>query len=140
MKRRLYFLVILAALCLPASALAAIDWSTDNTIETKTAFKDMAISFDGTNIFVLTKAGELIMYDASGKAQGSMKVEPGMDKIFFSGFQKAGIPEQIFVSNSTTGQIQKLSFNLVVQIDMTGSPFLGNPEAPVALVVFSDFQ
>ncbi len=140
MKLRKHSFIILIALCLPAPALAAVDWSVDKTIETKAAIKNMATSFDGQSFFVLTKAGELIMYDDSGKPQGSMKVEPGMDKIFLSGFQKAGVPEHIFVANSTTGQIQQLSFSVVAQIDISGSPFLGNPEAPVALVVFSDFQ
>jgi protein-disulfide isomerase len=100
----------------------------------------MAPSFDGNSLFVLTGTGELVMYDTSGKALGSMKVDPGMDQIHLSGFQKAGVPEQIFVANSTTGQIQRLSFSLVAKIDLTGSPFLGNADAPVALVVYSDFQ
>lgn len=139
-KLHRYVLVILAALCFPGPALAAIDWSVDQTIETKMAIRDMAISFDGTSLFVLTQAGELVMYDAAGTSQGTLKVAAGMDNVFLSGFQKAGVPEQLFVSNSATGQIQKLSFSLVAQIDTTGSPFLGNPDAPVAVVVFSDFQ
>lgn len=140
MKLHQHIIVILVALWLPAPAPAAVDWSVDKTIETKAAIKSMATSFDGQSFFVLTTAGELVMYDAAGKTQGSMKVDKGMDKIFISGFQKAGVPEQIFVANSTNGQIQQISFSLVAQIDLTGSPFLGNPTAPVALVVYSDFQ
>ncbi|MEN8257614.1 MAG: hypothetical protein ABFS09_07100 [Thermodesulfobacteriota bacterium] len=140
MKLRKYILVILAVFFLSDPALATVDWSIDKTIETKAAIKDIATSFDGKNLFVLTEKNELVMYDGSGKTQGSMKVDPGMDKILLSGFQKAGVPEQVFVSNSTTGQIKKLSFSLVAKINTTGSPFLGNPDAPVALVVFSDFQ
>ncbi|MBU0682507.1 MAG: hypothetical protein KKD73_13910 [Proteobacteria bacterium] len=140
MKLRQNIIVILIALCLPAPTLAAVDWSVDKTIETKTAIKNMATSFDGKTFFILTKAGELVMYDDNGIIQGNMKVAPGMDKIFLSGFQKAGVPEQLIVVNSTTGQMQQLSFSVVAKIDITGSPFLGNPEAPVALVVFSDFQ
>ncbi len=140
MKLQKKILIILIALCLPSPALATVDWSVDKTIETKAVIKDMATSFDGKTFFVLSAGGDLIMYDQSGKAQGSMKVAAGMDKIFLTGFQKAGVPEQIFVANSATGQIQQLSFSVVAKIDLTGSPFLGNPEAPVALVVFSDFQ
>ena len=121
-------------------ALAEVDWAVDKSIDIKSAIKDIEASFDGKNLFVLTKKNELVMYDDAGKNLGSIKVDPGMDKIMLSGFQKAGVPEQVFVSNSSTGQIQKLSFSLVAQIDITGSPFLGDPEAPVAMVVFSDFQ
>lgn len=140
MKLRKHILIILTVLCLPTSALATIDWSVNQTIETKVAIKDIATSFDGTSLLVLTKANELVMYDGAGKIEGSMPVDPGMDKIMISGFAKGGMPEQIFVSNSANGQIQKITFSRVVQLDITGSPFLGNAEAPVALVVFSDFQ
>ncbi len=140
MKLHRHIIVTLIALYLPASALAAIDWSVDQSIETKASIKHMAPSFDGNSLFVLTGTNELVMYDASGKALGSMKVDPGMDQIHLSGFQKAGVPEQIFVANSATGQIQRLSFSLVAKIDLSGSPFLGNADAPVALVVYSDFQ
>lgn len=140
MKRSLHILMILVALSLPASASAAVDWLVEKTLETKTAITAMATSFDGKNFFVLTKAGELMMLDEAGVEQGRLKVEPGMDRLFLSGFQKAGVPEQLFVANSSSGRIQQLSFSLVAAIDQGNSPFLGNPEAPVALVVFSDFQ
>ncbi len=140
MKLQKYFLVVLAFFCISTPALAEVDWSVDKSIDTKSAIKDIVTSFDGKTLFVLNQNNELVMYDDAGNAKGSMKVDTGMDKILLSGFQKAGVPEQIFVSNSKTGQIQKLSFSVVAQIDITGSPFLGNPEAPVAMVVFSDFQ
>jgi protein-disulfide isomerase len=140
MKQRTTILLLLTALCLPAPSSAAVDWLVEKTMETKTAITAMATSFDGKNFFVLTKAGELLMLDEAGVELGSLKVAPGMDRIFLSGFQKAGVPEQLFVANSSSGRIQQLSFSLVAQIDVGNSPFLGNPAAPVALVVFSDFQ
>lgn len=140
MKRRQQFLIILALVCFSTPALAAVDWSVNATLETKTAIKDVATSFDGKNVFVLTEADELVMYDEAGVQQGSMQVAPAMDKLVISGFQKAGVPEQITLVNSATGQIQKISFSLVARIDTTGSPFLGSAEAPVEVVIFSDFQ
>ena len=140
MKLTRISILFFAVLCLSASAQAAVDWTVGQTVETKTAIRDMVTSFDGKNFFVLTKNNELVMYNAAGKVLGTMKVDSGMDRVFMSGFQKAGVPEQVLVSNTKTGQIQKISFSVVAKIDTTGSPFLGNPEAPVAMVVFSDFQ
>ncbi len=125
--------------CLATTSQAAVDWKSNQVMPPKSAILDMAPTFDGKKLFILTK-GTLTLFDTKGKKIGSTPVNPGMDSLSVTGFQPAGIPEKIFVTNSTTGQIDELTFSLVVPIDDTGSPFLGNAEAPVVVAIFSDFQ
>ncbi len=60
--------------------------------------------------------------------------------ISLSGFEKAKIPEFIFLSSSKTGDIQRISYDPVATFDVAHSPFIGTPEAKVTVVIFSDFQ
>lgn len=124
---------------LAASSQAEVDWQSKALIAPHSAILAMAPTFDGKKIFVLTK-GTLTIYDAKGKKIDSIPVADNMDQLNIAGFQPAGIPEKIFLSASQSGQITEISYSMVIPIDATDSPFLGNANAPVMLAVFSDFQ
>jgi predicted membrane GTPase involved in stress response len=102
--------------------------------------KAMTPSFDGKTFFVLGQDSNLYIYNAMGQKQGQTKVDPSMDMISISGFKKANIPEFIFLSSSTTGAIQRITYDQIATFDVAGSPFMGNPDAKVTVVIFSDFQ
>lgn len=133
-------LFLCCVLGLPASTLATVDFSQGPPLHLKQPIKAMTPSFDGERFFVLGQDSILYIYNANGQQEGQTKVDPTMDLLSTSGFKKANIPESIFLSSSTTGAIQKIQYNKIAQFDLTGSPFIGNPDANVAVVIFSDFQ
>ncbi len=134
------FILILCALALPASALAKVDFIKSPPFHIKQPVKAVTSSFDGLTFFVLGQNSVLYMYNDRGEKQGETTVDPSMDMISTSGFKKANIPEFIYLTSSKTGTIQKIAFSKIVQFDLSGSPFIGNAEAKVAVVIFSDFQ
>ncbi len=100
----------------------------------------MTSSFDGGHFFVLGQDSTLYIYTADGQKEGQTKVDPSMDMLSASGFKRGNIPESIFLASSTTGAIQTITYSKIAAFDLTGSPFIGNPDAKVAVVIFSDFQ
>lgn len=133
-------LFLCCVLGLPASTLATVDFSQDPPINLKQPIKAMTPSFDGARFFILGQDSILYIYNDKGQQEGQTKVDPTMDLLSVSGFKKANIPEFIFLSSSTTGAVQKVKFQLVPKFDTVNSPFIGNPDAKVAVVIFSDFQ
>ncbi len=133
-------LFLLCTLAIPVTVLAKVDFIQAPPINMKQPIKAMSSSFDGETFFILGQDSNLYIYDAMGKIVGKTAVDPSMDMITTSGFKKANIPEFIFVSSSTTGALQKITYDKIAQFDLTGSPFIGNPDAKVSIVIFSDFQ
>ncbi len=133
-------IVVFCALLLPGQASAAIDFISSPPVQIQQPVKAMTPSFDGQTLFVLGQNSILYIFDAKGNKQGETKVDPAMDMIALSGFSKANIPEFIFLSSSTTGAIQKIKYEKVIKFDVGNSPFIGNSDAKVTMVIFSDFQ
>ncbi len=135
-----FILFIVCLLAMPSSLLASVDFIQGPPLQLKQPIKAMTPSFDGERMYILGQNSVLYIYSSQGKLEGETKVDPGMDMIATSGFKKANIPEFIFLSNSTTGAIQKIKYSKIVSFDTAGSPFIGNADAKVEVVIFSDFQ
>lgn len=120
---------------------AAIDWEIKNTFKTDAAPLDVAGSVDGKWTFVLTEGGKLLIYStADGTLADTLQVDPSMDSLDVSGFQPANLADKIFLSSQKTKTVQEILFEFIKNINIEGAPFLGPPDAPVTIVVFSDFE
>lgn len=134
-------MALLAGLFLTAPVHAAVDWDVKATYQTDSPPLDIASSVDGKWSFVLTKGGKLYIFTSGGILNDTIQVDQSMDRISSSGLPPAGIPEKIYLSSSTTNQVQEISIEFSVDnIDIQGSPFLGPPDAKVLIVEFSDFE
>ena len=96
---------------------------------------DMAVSNDGRWTFILTKNGEVEIYDISGDRVQVLKVEKGFDNIEYN---PAG--NRLMLSAWGKKEVKVLTLSMIYEIDYEGSPFRGPVDAPVTIAVFDDFQ
>lgn len=138
MKRidfRWFLAVFLAALVWVPTASATVDWETGPTLSPDKPPLDVAASVDGKWTFVLTEGGKVDIYSADGKLNDTIPVDPTMNRLAVP-----GRGEKIILSSSKSKKVQEILVEYVMNIPTAGDPFLGPANAPVEVVVFSDFQ
>ena len=140
MKLQTFFLLaFLFSITFAPNAFARIDFEINSDFKAAEDPLDIASALDGKFIFVLSK-GQVAIYENNGKLNEIIPVDKSMDHISVSGLALAGLEEKIYLSSESTRAIQEITYSFVVHIDTQGSPFLGSPNAPVEIVVFSEFQ
>lgn len=96
---------------------------------------DTAYSQDGRRIFILSDQGNVLVYSAEGRLEETIPVSP-----VFDGLDVSPNGELLYLVSSKRKMFRTISLTFQAEIDISESPFLGSPEAPVVVVVFSDFQ
>jgi protein-disulfide isomerase len=107
-------------------------------IDTRTFAKPplyLLLSSQGTYFYVLLPGGRLDVYDRGGKLSGSIKVDPA-----FKSISPGPSEDLLWLSAPTRTDAQLLAVNVVRDIPTAGSPSQGPADAPVTIVVFSDFE
>lgn len=114
---------------------ALVEWDVYKTLKTETTPLDVAVSLDGRRIFVLNDHGEVLIYATDGSFKDKITVGEGIDGI------RAGPKENIlFLISQGNQTVQVLLLDFIHEIDVSGHPIKGPPDAPVVIAVFSDYQ
>jgi hypothetical protein len=127
--------IMLLALTCAAPAWGRVDWEVGQTFKPEKPPLDVAGTVDGKWTFILAEGGKVYIYSADGGLKDTIDVGPGMDRIAVS-----GMGDKIFLSSNKGKKVQEVLINFIIPINTEGAPFLGTAQAPVELVVFSDFQ
>jgi DNA-binding beta-propeller fold protein YncE len=125
----------LLMLSLASPLHAAVESETVETLKITAGALDTAVSGDGKFFYVLSDKGVVEIYPTTGGAKEEISVEGKADKIAVS---QNG--DTLYLTDSQSGTTRFVSVSFVQSFDLTGSPFKGPENAPVAIVVFSDFQ
>jgi len=116
-------------------ARASVEWEILKTLSLKDPPIDVVTSANGKWIFVLNENDKILIYSNNGDLEDEIHLNGNISRI------QAGPREDILLLTShkkSTLQVLKLEF--IQEIDTIGAPFLGNPEAPVIITVFTDYQ
>jgi len=117
------------------SSPATVEWDVASTLNLKEKARDAAMSLNGRWIYVLTYEGEILIYSSNGKLEDTISVGKSVEGI------KVGQREDVLLLTSGKDKtVQLITLDFIQEINVSGSPFKGNADAPVAVATFNDFQ
>jgi protein-disulfide isomerase len=129
----LHIVITVIVVFCAANSMAAVDWSMKNQLTLESVPLDNSVSPDGKFIYVLV-SGKILVYSMiENKIIDFMPVDRKFDHLSVTGKGKL-----FFLSSSRDNSINV--FEKKKTIDLTGLPFLGQPDARVVVAVFSDYQ
>lgn len=141
LKKTLLCAALLLPLTLQAQELKKnntagdLNWSVQASWPIPAKPLDIAQSLDNKKVFVLTADAKVYIFTPDGKQLGVLPVDPNVTAIDI-----AARGEMLYLVNGKTNTYSALDISFNQKIDITGAPVRGKIDAPVTLVVFSDFE
>ena len=136
-KRYFVGVIFIMFVCLICSwsASAEVDWQVQQTVNLEKKPIDVAVSARGSYLFILTDDGIVHVYDKVGNLKGQIEAGKNVDGI------TCGPDENLLIlKNKKQREVRKIIVEYIKNIDIEGSPYRGNADAPVVIVVFTDYQ
>ncbi len=137
MKHRCAVIIVTLAILLVwfAPSTATVESLVVKTFTLNEKPRDTAISLNGKWIYILTQKGEILIYGSDGKLEDTISVGEHVDSI------DVGPNEEVLLLTSGKDKtVQIITLDFVHEINISGSPFKGNPDAPVVIATFDDFE
>ena len=135
MRLAIFLVTLFLLIAWVATSPATVEWDVAGTLSLKEKPRDAAMSLNGKWIFVLTEKGEILIYSSDGKLEDTISVGKGVEGI------KVGPREDLLLLTSGKDKtVQLIILDFIQEINLAGSPVRGNPDAPVAIATFTDFE
>lgn len=112
-----------------------LEWQSQQSFPIEGKVVDMVHSLDGKYLFCLTEDGNVQVYNPQGQLQGTIPVGSGVTAIDI-----APQGEMLYLIDNKGNKFEAVSVSFVVDVDITGSPMKGPADAPVTMVLFTDFE
>ena len=137
MKKNLVLFLFSLIICsfLVSHALATVEWNVIRTLNLDRPPLDVAVTYDGKRIFVLTDAGDILIYSPDGKLTDKITVGKEINQI-----QLSRLEDVLFLRSQKGKKVQIVLLDFLQEINISGAPFKGPENAPVVITEFSDFQ
>jgi len=134
-KILIFLTAVLMMMVFSAESFARFEWDVQQKLKMDTPPLDVAVSTDGKWIFVLNDSGDILIYSLNGKLEDKISVGSHVDQI------RVGPKDNLLLLSSRKNKtVEMLAIDFIQKINISGSPFKGPADAPVAIAVFSDFQ
>jgi len=138
-------IILCAVLLLPLSTHAQelkknktsgdLNWSVQTTWTIPVKPLDIAQSLDNKKVFILGADAKVYIFTPDGKKLGDLPVDANTNAIDI-----APRGEMLYLINSQSNTYTAIDISFNQKIDITGAPVLGKADAPVTLILFSDFE
>ncbi len=143
MLLRVFTIALIIGICSQPVCAAVQQSGVDGKLEWEVVRKfniageplDIAHSLDGKYAFILTDKNVISVYDQSGKLQGNIPVDAGVNAIAID-----PMGQYLHLSDSNSKAYSTIALNFVLNINTAEAPIKGDANAPVTISVFSDFQ
>lgn len=114
----------------------SIEWNQIQEWQTESQPLAVASSLDGRLVYLLNDKKQVLAYNNDGKLLGKVAVEDGVNAI-----ATAPYGDILYLTNKKTKTFTSLAMRFVYKdIDITSAPAKGPDNAPVTIIVFTDFQ
>jgi hypothetical protein len=132
---KVILLISIYSLLIPLQALAEVEWQTQTTFNLDKKPVDMVMSIRGSYLFVLTEDGIIHVYDSKYNLKGKIDAGKDVDSI------TSGPDDNILILKSKKErEIRTIQVDFLQEINIEGSPFMGKVDAPVVMIVFTDYE
>ena len=131
-------IALLSCLMIPllfTPAIATVEWDLQERIAIDTTPLDIAVSLNDKWIFILNTRGEILIYSREGELTETLKVGKHINQVDVGPGEN-----QLFLTSEKQKTVEVVELGFIQDISITGSPFKGSVDAPVVVIVFSDFQ
>lgn len=119
----------------PAGGDNRLEWQVISRWQIEAAPVDIVHSLDGKMVFILDNQHRILVYNNQGQLQGRIPVGEGVTRIDI-----APQGEALYLIDDKENSFTSLAMSYVMDIDINGSPIKGKVDAPVTLVIFTDFE
>jgi DNA-binding beta-propeller fold protein YncE len=112
-----------------------VEWQVRSSWQLEAEPLDVVHSLDNKLVFILTNDQKVLVIDNRGQLQGRIPVGENVTAIDI-----APQGEALYLIDRGAKTFTAVNLNYVVDIDTAGSPVRGNPDAPVTIALFTDFE
>ena len=132
---RLFFLAVGLFLAAATISFAGVNMDVAHKLTLENPPLDVVSTPDGKFMFVLSEKGIISAFDQNGVLQNEIHVGKEVERIKMD-------PQgtRLFITSRSGKSVQVIALDFFVEINTADTPSKGPQNAPVVLVVFSDFQ
>lgn len=112
-----------------------LEWAQQESWQLAGKPIDFVHSLDGKYTFILNDQKQINIYNQQGTIQGTIPVAAGVNAIDI-----APQGEFLYLIDKETSRFTSIAIDFIIDIDTAGSPTKGSEQAPINMVVFTDFQ
>ncbi len=128
-------IVIAVFLCCSPFAHAKVEWDIVENIPLQDKPLALTMSRDGTTTYILCEKSIVIFSAQDQKITDTIPITGG-----FTGIAMSPSGQHLFLTDAKSNRMTIMQLSETFEMKIGRSPVIGNPDAPVSIFAFFDFQ